>query len=100
MHSAAHSSSQVLGGGPPGLITPQCETLWCSWRMGLSERPGVAAWCCHCWTPRGAHCTADEARSVNPLSVPLTHASLGQGETGHGAEQALAGFAWEPLPSC
>ena len=84
MHRAAHSSSQVLGGERYRLITPQRETLWCSWRMCLSERPGVAAWCCHCWTP----------------SVPLTHASLGQGETGHGAEQTLAGFAWEPLPSC
>ena len=41
MHRAAHSSSQVLGGERYRLITPQCETLWCSWRMCLSERPGV-----------------------------------------------------------
>ena len=30
MHRAAHSSSQVLGGERYRLITPQCETLWCS----------------------------------------------------------------------
>ena len=30
MRRAAHSSSQVLGGERYRLITPQCETLWCS----------------------------------------------------------------------
>lgn len=47
---------------------------------------------------RSLHCR--RGKKCNPLSVPLTHASLGQGETGHGAEQTLAGFAWESLPSC
>ena len=60
MHRAAHSSSQVLGGERYRLITPQCETLWCSLcgrsagRSGscVSREPSLQDWLDN-WQPRG-----------------------------------------------
>ena len=63
MHRAAHSSSQVLGGERYRLITPQCETLWCSLcgrsagrsdSCALREPPSLA-WLDN-WQLRGIPC--------------------------------------------
>ena len=78
MHRAAHSSSQVLGGGPPGLITPQCETLWCalcgrsagrSDSCALREPPSLA-WPDN-WQLRGIPCGPISSRVCEPHLMTL-----------------------------
>ena len=78
MHRAAHSSSQVLGGGPPGLITPQCETLWCSLcgrsagrsDSYVSKEPPSLAWLDN-WQLRGIPCGPVSSRVCEPHLMTL-----------------------------
>ena len=78
MHRAAHSSSQALGGGPPGLITPHCETLWCSLcgrsagrsDSCASKEPPLQDWLDN-WQPRGTPCGPTSSRACKPhLTTP------------------------------
>ena len=83
MHRAAHSSSQVLGGGPPGLITPHCETLWCSLcgrsagRSGscVSREPSLQDWLDN-WQPRGTPFGPISSRVCKPhlMTPPVSQA--------------------------
>ena len=78
MHRAAHSSSQALGGGPPGLITPHCETLWCSLcgrSAGRSDscasrEPPSLAWLDN-WQLRGIPCGPISSRVCEPHLMTL-----------------------------
>ena len=78
MHSAAHSSSQALGGGPPGLITPHCETLWCSLcgrSAGRSDscasrEPPLQDWLDN-WQLRGIPCGPISSRVCEPHLMTL-----------------------------
>ena len=78
MHRAAHSSSQVLGGGPPGLITPHCETLWCSLcgrSAGRSDscasrEPPLQDWLYN-WQLRGIPCGPISSRVCKPHLMTL-----------------------------
>ena len=78
MHRAAHSSSQVLGGGPPGLITPHCETLWCSLcgrSAGRSDscasrEPPLQDWLYN-WQLRGIPCGPISSRVCEPHLMTL-----------------------------
>ena len=78
MHRAAHSSSQALGGGPPGLITPHCETLWCSLcgrsagrsDSCASKEPQSLAWPDN-WQPRGIPCGPISSRVCEPHLMTL-----------------------------
>ena len=78
MHRAAHSSSQVLGGERYRLITPQCETLWCSLcgrsagrsdSCALREPPSLA-WLDN-WQPRGTPCGPISSRACKPHLMTL-----------------------------
>ena len=79
MHRAAHSSSQVLGGGPPGLITPHCETLWCSLcgrSAGRSDscasrEPPLQDWLYN-WQLRGIPCGPISSRVCEPHLMTLS----------------------------
>ena len=83
MRRAAHSSSQVLGGGPPGLITPQRETLWCSLcgrsagRSGscVSREPSLQDWLDN-WQPRGTPFGPISSRVCKPhlMTPPVSQA--------------------------
>ena len=78
MHRAAHSSSQALGGGPPGLITPHCETLWCSLcgrsagrsDSCASKEPQSLAWPDN-WQPHGTPCGPTSSRVCKPHLITL-----------------------------
>ena len=85
MHRAAHSSSQALGGGPPGLITPHCETLWCSLcgrSAGRSDscasrEPPSLAWLDN-WQPRGTPFGPTSSRVCKPhLMTPPVSQGFG-----------------------
>ena len=78
MHRAAHSSSQVLGGERYRLITPQCETLWCSLcgrsagrsdSCALREPPSLA-WLDN-WQLRGIPCGPTSSRVCEPHLMTL-----------------------------
>ena len=78
MHRAAHLSSQALGGGPPGLIIPQCETLWCSLcgrsagrsDSCASKEPPSLAWLDN-WQLRGIPCGPISSRVCEPHLMTL-----------------------------
>ena len=83
MRRAAHSSSQVLGGGPPGLIIPQCETLWCSLcgrsagrsDSCASKEPSLQDWLDN-WQPRGTPFGPISSRVCKPhlMTPPVSQA--------------------------
>ena len=85
MHRAAHSSSQVLGGERYRLITPQCETLWCS-LCGLSagrsdscasKEPSLQDWLDN-WQLRGIPCGPTSSRVCKPhLMTPPASQGFG-----------------------
>ena len=83
MRRAAHSSSQVLGGERYRLITPQCETLWCSLcgrsagRSGscVSREPSLQDWLDN-WQPRGTPFGPISSRVCKPhlMTPPVSQA--------------------------